>query len=276
MLYLQTEFIEIMPEKFLFNTRFEEKEKPKKPVEPTFSKAQLEDARQEGYAQGFSEGTAKATAETEERLNNSIQANLATLMQAFAAEWTALSSQQEDEVAELSERSYEVIATSVKKLFPYVEERYGLKEIEEIIAQTAELLRLKAALTIEVHPDMEEPFKDILQQHHVPQTESLVITPNASLGLSDFSVHWGQEGGLNRNAQQAFDTLDALLSPNTAPSGANKPEPEPVSEPKPDSENEGQNDGEETTPSPDETPSIEPTEETEKSETPKEGDASNG
>ena len=164
------------------------------PPPPTFSEAELEAAKQEFYARGKKDGLEEARISREKfvaDLMQKISRDFATL---FAAE-SARASLYEAEAVYLARAVF-------ARLFPGLNERHGLEEVEQVIIKTLENARGLPEITVEVSPD----YVESVQQRIAATAEALSaagicrIAGNETLKAGDCRLIW-QDGGGARSAE---------------------------------------------------------------------------
>ncbi|HEY8192148.1 MAG TPA: flagellar protein FlbE [Alphaproteobacteria bacterium] len=163
------------------------------PAPPTFSEAELETARQESYARGKKDGLEEARISREKIV--------ADLIKKISSEFTTLFAAESARNAQYEAESVYLARAAFSRMFPGLNEKHGLQEVERIIIQTLEHLRSLPEIVIEVHQD----YVESVQAHIASTTESLSATGicrvagNESLGKGDCRLVW-QDGGGSRSA----------------------------------------------------------------------------
>ena len=164
------------------------------PPPPTFSEAELDAARQEGYARGKRDGLEEARISREKFVGDLVQKISRDFSTLFAAE-SARAAQYEAEAVYLSRAVF-------ARLFPGLNEIHGLDEVERIIVKTLENCRTLPEIIIEVNPD----YVESVQEHITKTLESLSaigscrVTGNSLLKTGSCRMSW-QDGGSSRSAE---------------------------------------------------------------------------
>jgi flagellar assembly protein FliH len=182
------------PKKFFFdvnnfNDDYEEPVEEVIPPPPTFSEAELEAARKESYDRGKKDGLAEAQASREKFVSGILE----TISKNFA---TLFNAEQERESRYETESI--VLARAIfRKLFPSLNARHGLAEVETVIGRVLEGSREQARINIEVHPDyindIEAHARHILAGLH--GAGEVVVGGNFALGPGDCRLQWDSGGG---------------------------------------------------------------------------------
>jgi flagellar assembly protein FliH len=163
------------------------------PPPPTFSEAELEAARQEAYARGKRDALEEARISREKFVADLIQKISREFATLFAAE-SARNAQYEAESVYLARAAF-------SRMFPALNERHGLQEVESIIIRTLENVRNLPEIVIEVHPD----YVESVQAHLAVTGQDLAaagkcrVAGNESLDKGGCRLAW-QDGGGSRSA----------------------------------------------------------------------------
>jgi len=182
---------------------------PEVPPPPVFSQEELDGAQKSSYDRGKRDGLAEAKASRDKQvadLVGRIAQNFSTL---FAAE-DARMSLYESETICLARAIFE-------RLFPGLNERHGLAEVERVIMGVLESHRMRPEIVIEVAPDYVEPVRisinEALKGAH--GNGSCAVEGNPALGPGDCRMRWndgGAERGAARIAGQIAEVLEQTLA----------------------------------------------------------------
>lgn len=198
------------PRKFFFdvnnfNDDFEEVVEEVIPPPPTFSEAEVEAARKDGYDRGKRDGLAEAQASREKfvaTLLETISKSFATLFNAERERET----KYETEAAILSRAIF-------GKLFPALNAKHGLTEVETVIARVLEGARETPQIQVEVHPDyiadIETHARHVLAGLH--GIGEITVTGNFALGPGDCKLQW-PAGGAHRAAAALATEIEKELA----------------------------------------------------------------
>jgi flagellar assembly protein FliH len=205
---------------FLFDVDFDNPEnRPDDPPEveeepppPTFSEAELQAAKQEGYNIGHAAGHKESNAGFEHRIAESLDVATTT--------FSRLATAQELANQKIALDGLRLAAALVEKMMPEMVRRHGAEEIESAVTDVLQNIIDIPAVTVTVHNEltdlMSERLRTIADKSGIG--DQLVVTGDPTMGLSDCRVAWG-DGGAERNADaiwsKAKDTLDRNLAPNS-------------------------------------------------------------
>ena len=184
---------------------FDEKDAPEVPDEPppppppTFSEAELERARRDSLAKGREEAAAEAEASRERRV--------ADLLQTISREFSTLFAAEDLRNAQYEAESVRLTLATLQRLFPAMNQKYGLSEIQRVIQEVLESQREQATIKIEVEPDYVETIRDhvkrVLKQANI--SGNCEVTGNQALGPGDCRMSWENGGALRESTAVAED-----------------------------------------------------------------------
>ncbi|PJB69582.1 MAG: flagellar protein FlbE [Alphaproteobacteria bacterium CG_4_9_14_3_um_filter_47_13] len=177
---------------------------PEEPPPPTFSEAELEAARK----QGFEQGRTKALAEAEASREKFIAGLLDIISQKFQTLFSSESSREsryESEAVTLANAIF-------KKLFPALNEKEGLAEIEQIILSTLKNRRELPGIFIEIHTDYVEAIEKRLATitGDLKESGKITIIGKDNLRAGDCHMTW-KDGGANRLADALAEEIHSHL-----------------------------------------------------------------
>lgn len=193
--------------KFMFDVNdFDEKdeadilpEEPPPPPPPTFSEAQMEAAKREGLARGRQEAAAEAEASRERRV--------ADLLETISREFATLFAAEDLRNAQYEAESVRLSLAILQRLFPAMNQKYGLNEIQRIIADILEKQREQDVIKLEVQPDYVETIRDhvqrVLKQANI--TGECQVSGNQTLGPGDVRLSWPDGGAFRESSATAED-----------------------------------------------------------------------
>lgn len=240
--------------KFMFDVNdFDEKdeadilpeEPPPPPPPPTFSEAQMEAARREGLARGRQEAAAEAEASRERRV--------ADLLETISREFSTLFAAEDLRNAQYEAESVRLSLAILQRLFPAMNQKYGLGEIQRAISDVLEKQRAQVVIKLEVQPDYVETIRDhvqrVLKQANI--TGECQVSGNQALGPGDVRMSWPDGGAFRESAVMAEDIerhLQVILAERprlrdnnkrSESIAASQPAPLPAPEPVADTPDEG-------------------------------------
>lgn len=210
--------------KFMFDLDFDDPEalsgasKPKEPVVeeeeiepeivvPTFSEEELSLAREEAYAEGFEAGRREAAEATEEKLLASVEAATAELANIYRA--------QNDANQEIAKEMILVAAAIAKKMFPDLNARNALGEVEHVVQETLSAITEEPRVQISVPPDLREPFMERLSAmtNKAGFDGKVFVNPDAGLKPGDCRIEWSN-GTAVRDSDALWEMVDKIVERN--------------------------------------------------------------
>lgn len=211
--------------KFLFDTSFDPQpagapadpaatQAP--PPEPSFTQAELEAARAEGFAAGREQGLKEAQASDQQATTRAIEAVGSSLASLLAEQSNALAAHERNALA--------AAVTMVRKLFPRLAAGQGIGEIEQVIGQCLARLREEPRIVVRVA----DPLLDLLRERindlalHAGFAGKVVLLAEESLAIDAVRVEWA-DGGAERNSEQIWQSIDGLLAHALGGAGAAGP-----------------------------------------------------
>lgn len=175
------------------------------PPIPSYSEEELEAARQEASESGWEAGNKAAVDEAQRALTDSlakISGQLAALHQSSAAS----AEQHLCDTANLA-------SVLVRRLFPKLNERHGLAEIDALIGDCLEQLREEPRLVLRVGNSLLEPVRESVETllQRTGFEGKLVYLGDDTMGASDVRLEWA-DGGAERNCERQWEEIDALIA----------------------------------------------------------------
>ncbi len=207
--------------KFLFDVSFDEnavKAVAAPPPEPeeTFTRAELEAARQAAHAEGHGAGLAEAVREATLRA----AAALETLAKGIAT----LIAAQDSAVAETERQAIAALRVIVAKTVPAFAAKNALTEIEAFATKCLAEAIDEPRVVLRVGNDVYEPIRGQLDAMTASSGYAgrIVLLTDDALAASDARVEWA-DGGAERNVAAQLDEMDAAMARNCEPSAATTP-----------------------------------------------------
>lgn len=213
--------------KFTFDLDFDVPEAPKSVVEevaeeepeqeeeiPTFSEDDLAVARAEGHEAGREEGRKEAADATEQRLLEAIEVACDGLAKVF--------NEQAEANRDIARDTIGIATTITKKLFPDLNARNALGEVERVVQETLNAITEEPRVQIMVHPDLREPFTERLatMTNRAGFDGKVFINPDPSMTLGDCRVEWSN-GAAVRDTDVLWEMIDEIVERNLhGPMGA--------------------------------------------------------
>ncbi len=196
-------------ERFLFDQNnfdddFEEEIIEEEPPPPTYSEEELAAARDAAYREGKKDGLAEAAASREKQIAELIAKITDHFKTLFAAE-------------QLREQQYESEAvllaqTIFQRLFPALNEREGLAEVQAVIASVLDTQKDAGKLVIEVHPEDTQPIEERLQGlvTALAAAGDITVQGNETLQSGDCTIRW-DDGGAQRRIHDLAEEIHRQL-----------------------------------------------------------------
>ncbi len=177
---------------------------PEIPPPPTFSEEELAAARAAAYADGEHAGRGMA--------ERSLEARLAGAVEMVGQALPGLLADRQQMVDAMAQDSARLAHAIVAKLFPTLAERFGLAEIEAVIADGVSRALDEPRLLVRVSPDnaqaLAERVEALARQGGYDGRVSIIS--EESLGPADVRVEWG-DGGAERMTQRAWNEVTAIV-----------------------------------------------------------------
>lgn len=177
------------------------------PPEPTFSEAELAAAKEEAYAAGKADGVRETMEATEARLADALASAAAQLGEILRIEVESL-----DATAAASVR---IAAAIARKLFPNLNERNGLGEVERVVRISMERLREEHSIVIHVAEPLREPLTARIDgiAGYAGFQGKVSIAAAEEIALGDCRIEWAS-GGAARDAAAIWRDIDAIIAEN--------------------------------------------------------------
>lgn len=202
------------PKKFLFDQNcfdedFEEEVIVEEPPPPTFSEQELEAARKEGYDRGRADGQAEAAASRQKQ----VAALLGTISSSFKTLFEAEALRNDQYEGEAVVVAHTIFA----RLFPALNKKFGLDEVEEVIDRVLKGQKDAPEIIIEVN----EAFRDAIQERletlapDMPASGKITVTGKADLGPGDCRMRWNNGGAardISSLAEEIHKQLEHILA----------------------------------------------------------------
>jgi flagellar biosynthesis/type III secretory pathway protein FliH len=173
-------------------------------INPTYTAAELAEARAEAWAAGHAGGTAEA--------NTTIAATTSLLLDAIAAALRDATA----EATAVAERSVEAIARllldSVAKLFPVLCAQHGEAELCALIRTILPALAQEPTLTVRVNPAHTPALMRELDRLDPDLVERVRLVPVEAIAAGDVRVSW-RDGTALRDTAALWQQVRAVLEP---------------------------------------------------------------
>jgi flagellar assembly protein FliH len=194
--------------KFLFDVSFDNPESPaddaRRPVEPTFSQAELDAARGEGFSLGRTAALAEASAATEAKIAESCQALKNGIERLFA---------ERDEIHHEAERAAIALMREVlRQAVPALCRKEAFAELEALVARCLAESLSEPRMVVRVNDALFDAMQKRLGA--LSQTNGfagkIVLLADDSLSPDGGRIEWA-DGGAERDPQRMITEIDAAL-----------------------------------------------------------------
>lgn len=175
------------------------------PAEPTFTKEELQAARNESFEAGKAEGIAQS--------NSSLEQQISVIVAALQNDFVSLSSMQREANDATMRDAVQIATTIVRKVLPSYIQEHGTLEIEAFVRATLSTLFAEADVIVRAP----EASAADLAERLTPVADALglagklKVAADPALGPADCRMEWGN-GGAERNAAQIMSDIDAMVS----------------------------------------------------------------
>ena len=168
---------------------------------PTYSQAQLDQAKQESFEAGRQTGHREALTNQEERIANSLN----TLVSKFD---DLIARQSAYEIVQQKE-SVHIAVSIMRKIMPGLLEKYGAQEIERVIERALKNNVTMTELIITLPTGDSEAIKERLMPtiEEYGYAERVDFKTDKTLGLHDVRLEWGA-GGVARIVPALWDEIE--------------------------------------------------------------------
>jgi flagellar biosynthesis/type III secretory pathway protein FliH len=188
-------------------------------INPTYTSAELAEARAEAWAGGVAAGIAEA--------NATIAASTRSLLDAIAASLT----EAKAAAAAVAEHAVEAIARllldSLAKLFPTLCERHGEAEVSALIRTILPALAQEPMITVRMNPTHTPALMRELDRLDPDLVERVRLVPVEAIAIGDVRVNW-RDGAAVRDTAGLWQQVRAVLQPAGLLSPETAPAPEAV------------------------------------------------
>lgn len=191
--------------RFLFEQDFAQEERDAlKPKQPTFTLDDLEAARAMARAEGVEVGKAAAMASIERKAADALAALGKQLAESGAARDAAL--------ARIEAGAMELCAALLRKLFPSMQQRHGLGEIEGLLRDGLRTMADEPRVVVRLNDtllDGLQPRIDALAKQ-AGFAGRVVLVGDDMVAVGDCAIEWA-DGGAERCGDRLWADVDALL-----------------------------------------------------------------
>jgi flagellar assembly protein FliH len=174
---------------------------------PTFSEEELRSARDEAFTKGKEQGIKEEAAERKQSLLGA--------MERLEEQFNNLFKSQEEAATSNLNNAILVATTICRKIFPALNERGALEEVEHMVVETIEKTLEEPKVSICIHPDLEPLLKEHINSlsKKANYKAEIKIIPTEDISLGDCRVEW-ECGGAQRNTENLWQEIDEIVKRN--------------------------------------------------------------
>lgn len=204
--------------KFTFDLDFDAPEEPESPepeaeeeeeeeVIPTFSEEEVEQARSDGFDAGKEEGRREAADATEQKLLETVETACAKLAEVYNT--------QTEANREIGREMISVATAIAKKMFPDLNARNALGEVERVVQETLKAVTEEPRIQIMVNPELREPLSERLSTmtHRAGFEGKVFVNPDPAMQLGDCRIEWSN-GAAVRDSEEMWQMIDKIIEEN--------------------------------------------------------------
>lgn len=204
--------------KFIFETDFDnyqppepkleevaEEDEPVQEAAPTYSEEELARAREEAHAAGKQEGTNEAA--------DAIDLKIASTLAAIEGSFSELFRSQEEANETTLKSAISVAATIVRKLFPSLNQKNALGEVENVVVTAMDMVMDETKVTIHINEDLKPGLEQRIETLIKGCEGKLTVLGDAAMAPGDCRIEWN-EGGAERNTDAMWKDIDLIIEKN--------------------------------------------------------------
>jgi flagellar assembly protein FliH len=205
--------------KFTFDLDFDAPEEPEKPeieeveeeepeiIVPSFSEEELEQARAEAFEAGKEGGRKEAASATEQRLLE--------VLESASVQLDSIYSTQGEANHEIGREMISVSTAIAKKMFPDLNARNALGEVERVVQETLKAVTEEPRIQIMVNPELREPLTERLgtMTHRAGFEGKVFVNPDPAMPLGDCRIEWSN-GAAVRDADELWTMIEKIIEHN--------------------------------------------------------------
>ena len=203
------------------------------PAAPSLSERELVEEKAKAFAEGEARGRDSAFAEAAAGVEQRCCALLEEIAQKLPDSLRA----EESAYSTASRESLALARATLNKLFPRLEQRAALAEVEALVETSLAQLRQEPRVVLRLPDDLLDPMRDRLDAltHSHGFEGKVVLLADPELGPSDVRVEFA-DGGMERCARQLWHEIESRILDAGAHDGPTE-EP-PASSPSPQGQDE--------------------------------------
>ena len=184
----------------------EEEEEPKEVV-PTFSEEEVNAAREEGFTAGKEEGIREAAEATER--------DILAVMGQLGEKFSDLFKAKETADAVVLDSAISVAVGIARKIFPALNDKNALGEVERMVVKTLEHLLEEPFVTIYLNSGLLAPFEERIEalKTQAGFKGEVKITAGEDIAPGDCRIEWSG-GGAKRDSAELWQKIDEIVERN--------------------------------------------------------------
>lgn len=190
--------------KFIFDTNFGSDLPNRGPAAPTAEETSIEDARTQGYNEGFAAGEKEAANRADQGLRDAME-TLASNAGGLLAALDATSATMRAEATEMA-------GLIARKLAPALIATRPQTEIEAVLRNCLSHLNREPHIILRVSSDLVDSMKDAVDHMAMERGLSgrIILLGEGSMAPGDCLVEWA-DGGVERDREAIEDDIDNII-----------------------------------------------------------------
>ena len=215
---------DVMPEVVEEQEQEPEEEEPEEVV-PTFSEEEVKAAREEGFTAGKEEGIREAAEATER--------DILAVMGQLGEKFSDLFKAKETADAAILDSAISVAVGIARKIFPALNDKNALGEVERMVVKTLEHLLEEPFVTLYLNSGLLAPFEERIEalKTQAGFKGKIKVTAGEDVAPGDCRIE-GSGGGAKRDTAELWQKIDEIVERNLsgetqeAEAAPEAPEPE--------------------------------------------------
>lgn len=197
--------------KFMFDRSFDAAGAAQRPIERkpvTLKPEQVDALKKESYDLGFAAGQ-KAGADEHAQQLAALMAHIDKKLAENLRNIEAAQQEQQDQTRE-------IVLAIARKILPDLTSRYGVQEIQALIAEVMTDMIHEPRLVVRVHETQFDAVNTKINEISIQQayTGKVVLLADPTIAAGDCRIEWA-DGGVERNVQSTWQNIEQRIAPNT-------------------------------------------------------------
>jgi len=187
--------------------KIEEIEEELEVIIPTFSEEDMASERSEGFIEGLEQGRKEAADATEQKLLETIEQACDKIGEIYNA--------QAEANQEIAAEMISVSTAISKKMFPDLNARNALGEVERVVQETLKAITEEPRVKIIVNSDLCELLTErlVTMAHPVGLDGKVFVSGDPSLIFGDCRIEWSN-GAAIRDSEELWEMIDEIIERN--------------------------------------------------------------